>query len=665
LVPALEDLHWFDPSSLELIGQLLARAGDAPILIVGTQRPEWQSPWPMQIIDVPPLAGAQTGAIIATILGDAATPAVVAALVERSDGVPLFAEELAQTFLEQARLGGVGGVPSSLQDSMMARLDRLGASKRLVQLGALLGRSFSHDLIAAASDLEEAFLLPGLAEIVAGGILQRSGVPPRATYVFRHALLQDAAADSLLRQQYRRDNAMIAAVLRDRFPTLAESDPARVARHFAEAGEARDAAGWYRQAGLQAERRAAYREAEAAYERAIALAEPLAAAGDDDQLTAELYAELGRILQMTHGYAAPTTRRAINRARRPADAGRDKAFLRREREQFQAVLTRGAYGEARAGIESVMARWRGDPHDPDFLFFRLGALIQTGFFTGDLATVEQAFDEMTPWIDGPGRQQPAGNTISAIGIASLAAWWQGNPPLARSRAEMALAFAEATNDPYDRAMSLHYLSQLHLIERDPVSTAQVGARLQALAEAQGFAYLAALVRGPIAWSAAQTGQLTANAATMRKALDAMFAAGARIAGTTQLNRLAEVERLEGAFDAALATVERALVFNREEAVYRPASLLLRAQLRGAEDQESARTDLIEALALARAQGAHGIALPIANALARRWLAAGDTARARAVLLAELETGASGNAADVAERHELLAQLQPLPVAARR
>lgn len=664
LVLALEDLHWFDPSSLELISRLLARAGDAPILIIGTERPDWQPPWPARIIDLPPLGGDQIGAIVTAILGDAATPALVAKLVERSDGVPLYAEELAQSWIEQARRGGDAGVPVSLQDSIMARLDRLGSNKRLVQLGALLGRSFSHELIAAASELEEPFLLPGLADIVAGGILHRSGVPPRATYVFRHALLQDAAADSLLRQHYRRDNAAIAALLRDRFPALAAADPGRVARHFDEAGSAREAIGWYRRAGQQAQQRAAYREAEAAYGRALALAEPLAAAGDGEELAAEIYAEIGRILQITQGYAAPATRQAIGRARRPADQARDKAFLRREREQFQATLTRGAYAEARAAVAAVMARWQGDADDPDLLFFRLGAFIQTGFFTGDLASVERAFADMTPWIDGPGQQQPAGNTISAIGIAGLAAWWQGDPALARRRIEMALGFAEATNDPYDRAMSLHYLSQLHLIERDPVAAAEVGARLLALAEAQGFAYLAALVQGPIGWSAAQLGRGSDHARTMRATLDAMFAAGARIAGTTQLNRLAEVQLGEGAADAALATIEQALAFNPEEEIYRPASLLLRARMRATAAPAAARADLIEALALADAQGAHGIALPIGNALARLWLAEGEAAQARAALMAG-PAGPGGNADDLAARQALLARLQPLAVAAAR
>jgi tetratricopeptide (TPR) repeat protein len=663
LVLALEDLHWFDPSSLELIGQLLASAGDAPILVVGTQRPEWQSPWPAHVIDLPPLASSQSGAIIAAILGDVATPGVVAALVERADGVPLFAEELAQAWLDQVKLGGEGGVPASLRDSMTARLDRLGASKRLVQLGALLGRSFSHELIAAVSELEEAFLLPGLAEIVGSGILQRSGVPPRATYSFRHALLQDAAADSLLRQQYRRDNAGIAAMLRDRFPTLADGDPGRVAQHFAEAGCVSDAILWYRRAGVLARRRAAYREAEAAYHRAIALAEAQATAGVDDDLTSELYAELAPVLQFTHGYAAPQTVEAILRGQKSGKTVHDEETLPQDRELFQAMLTRGAYAEAMDFLATVLAAWQGDSDCPDLIFFRLGAHIQTAYFTGDLAGVERSFLQLAHRIDRHDVAQPTGTIISAFGIAGLAAWWRGDAPLAWQRMEEARAFAETTGDSYDQAKTLHYLSQLHTVAGDEAGAAQVGERLLAFATANGFSYLAALVHGPIGWSAARQGRSSGNAAVIRSMIDAQIAAGARIAVPRQLNLLAEVEYMEGNSAAALAVIEEALTFNPEERLYIPESLYWRAIIRAEAEPTAARDDLEEALRLARLQGGHGVALHIANTLAAHLMKTGATAEAEAVLMSIVMPPVERrHPADEQARRALLARLQPRALA---
>jgi class 3 adenylate cyclase/tetratricopeptide (TPR) repeat protein len=618
LVVALEDLHWFDPSSLDLVTQLLKAARKAPILIVATMRPDMALPWTdTPIIDVPPLARNDIASIINQIVAGGDADAAVATLVERSDGVPLYAEELAQAFVEQLRLGGaVAGVPASLKDSIMARLDRLGAHKRLAQIGALLGRSFSHEQIAAVTGLDEGFLTPGLATIVERGILQREGVPPRATYSFRHALLQDGAADSLLRQSHREINGRIADVLAGQFATMAGENPIRVAQHFAEAGRVAEAIAWYRRAGARAQRGAAYREAEAAYRLAISLSETRSAASGDDLAIGEIYGELGHILQLTHGYAAPTTVEAMEKAGRKGCGAHDAAFLRAAREHFQATLTRAAYGAAEAQVAALTRDWQGNPGDPDLLAFRLGARIQLGFFTGNLDAVEAAYAAFQDSSWRFAATQPAGNIISAMGVAAMAAWWEGRNQLANQRIAAVLLHAETGGDPYDLAMALHYQSQLQLCQNDPEAVAATAQRLHELAVAHGFAYLAALVRGPICWSAAQLGRGSDNAAVMRATLDAMFAVGALIAGTTQLNRLAEVELIEGRRDAALATIEEALVFNPEEVLYRPASLLIRAQLRAADDQLAARADLTEALALAETRGAHGIARRIADAMAR-------------------------------------------------
>lgn len=652
LVIVVEDIHWFDPSSLDLLALLRIRAGSAPLYVIGTIRPDAALPWPdVPVLDVASLGHSDIATIITEIIGDRhLTPQVQAALVARCDGVPLFAEEVAQAYLENLADGAaVMQVPSSLQDSMMARLDRLGSNKRLAQLGALLGRSFSHELIAAITGLDDAFLGPALAEIVSRGILHRSGVPPRASYAFRHALLQDAAADSILRKQFRRDHRHIGTILADR---MSDADPMRIAHHFAQAGARPEATAWYRRAGSRAISRAEYREAETAYRGAIAMAEADETVGDVEAL----YGELARILQMTRGYAAPetvdATRRAVTRA------GDTKAFtphLKEERRLWQAMLTRGEHIAAGVRADQTLARCDAEPGNDDRLLFALGAKLQVAFFTGDLAGAEHYFARAAALESRISHQQPPGNTVSALGVAAMAAWWQGRPDTAHSRIESALSFASITGNPYDLAMALHYKSQVHLCEADTTNAAITGQRLFALADAEGFSYLAALAQGPICWASAHSGATTGNAAKARAFLQQQIDAGARIAIPTQLNRLAEIEMREGDRDAALATIDHALAFNPEESLYRPASLLLRAQFCAARP-DLAEADLTEALSLINTMGARAVELPAATALAHLLHQRGDTAAAHACLAPVVRRTVGCNPRDHVAAASLLSQL---------
>lgn len=625
LVIAVEDLHWYDPSSLELLQRVVAAAADVPLYLVGTMRPECVLPWPadgVRVIDVPALAAADIAAIVGDIVaGTDSGGDSVAALVARCDGVPLYAEELAQAFVEHRKHGASGaGIPASLQDSIMARLDRLGPAKRLAQVGALLGRSFAHDMIAAVTGLDAAFLGPALAEIVSRGILHRDGIPPRATYTFRHALLQDAAADSMLRQQFRHDHHHIGATLAAHFPAIAADNPMRVAQHFAEAGAGPEALAWYRRAGTRAQGRAEYAEAETAFRRAIAIAEAQSATGDTDTL-ADLYGELGRILQLTRGYAAPEAVAATARAMRAPDTGTSPGgasgavFLAEERRLWQASLTHGDYDAAGARADEVLARWEVDRSDDDLFMFAIGAQLQIAFFTGRLAEVEIHYARLTPVIDTVGRRQPPGNTLSAIGVHAMAAWWRGDTAAAHDRLALAFAFADASGNPYDRAMALHYQSQVHACAQDAAAAERVCLELQALAHDQGFAYLAALVEVPLGWARARRGIGSDNAARVRTSIESQIAAGARIAVSKQLGQLAETEFVEGDPEAARASLERALAYNAEERLYRPALLLQRARL--ATDAVAAETDLVEAVALARAMGTRAVERPAAAALAAR------------------------------------------------
>ena len=226
---------------------------------------------------VAPLSPEETAEIVRQVLGDVELgSASLSTLVERSDGVPLYAEELARGLAEHAANGlAVDIIPASLHDSFTARLDRLGGRKRFAQVGALLGRAFPHHLLAAVLNLPERDLRSGIDELVARQILHRDGLPPRATYTFHHALLQDVAAGSMLRQRRRDEHARIADVLVTRFAEDAAEQPEIVGHHFAEAGEPDAAIDWFARAGFRATERAEFQEAVVDYDRAIALLKTL------------------------------------------------------------------------------------------------------------------------------------------------------------------------------------------------------------------------------------------------------------------------------------------------------------------------------------------------------------------------------------------------------
>jgi predicted ATPase len=286
-----EDLHWSDPSTLELLGRLIEEAPSRRVLVLLTFRQEFAPPWGgrpgVSALALERLSPESTLAVVrGAAAGTRDLPGeVIELLVERADGVPLFAEELARSVVEAGVTGWSSAmadaspvplhIPSTLQDSLMARLDRLGPGKQVAQLAAVLGRTFGDTLIEAVSDLDPDTLREGLARLVDAEILHQSGQPPRVSYAFKHTLLQDTAYESQLRSRRRECHTRIARTLRERFPQRAAAEPEVVARHCAAGGLVAEAIEAYRQAGDQAVARFAYQEAQSYFAQALALLDKL------------------------------------------------------------------------------------------------------------------------------------------------------------------------------------------------------------------------------------------------------------------------------------------------------------------------------------------------------------------------------------------------------
>ncbi|MGT2504162.1 AAA family ATPase [Bradyrhizobium guangxiense] len=288
LILAIEDLHWVDPSSIELIGMLMERGVNVPLLLLATARTGYSPPWQLRKTDKSIVLGRlrddEIGEMIARSSNIDLTEDVVARIVRRSDGIPIFAEELLSFLLEGEQDPTPNDIPATLLDSLTARLDRLGPARRLAQIAAVIGREFDYALLRAVMPGSDHFVQAALDALVRADVIYMQGRPPRATYQFRHALIRDAAYEGLLKSERRELHAVVARTITEQFPALAAAQPASLARHWSEAAEVERAITTWRNAGQAALVRCAFKEAEEAFRQASALLERLSPSEERDRV---------------------------------------------------------------------------------------------------------------------------------------------------------------------------------------------------------------------------------------------------------------------------------------------------------------------------------------------------------------------------------------------
>jgi class 3 adenylate cyclase/predicted ATPase len=325
-----EDTHWIDPTSLEALGRAADRIRTLGVLLIVTYRPEFEPPWIGQshvtTLGINRLGEREIAAMIDGVTGNKLLSASVRQdIIERTDGIPLFVEEMTKAVLEAESEGDARqtaaavpssalAVPASLHASLMARLDRLGPAKEVAQIGAAIGREFSHALLAAVARKPEAELGSALDRLITAGLLFRQGVPPHATYLFKHALVQDAAYGTLLREQRRALHARIAEALESKFPEIAERQPELLARHCTEAGLIDKAAGLWGKAGQRSLARSALVEAAEQLTRALAQIATLPPTPALLREAIKLQVAFATVLFHVKGYASAETIAAFERA---------------------------------------------------------------------------------------------------------------------------------------------------------------------------------------------------------------------------------------------------------------------------------------------------------------------------------------------------------------
>jgi tetratricopeptide (TPR) repeat protein len=492
LVLLTEDLHWCDPSSLELLGRLIEQSATARVLLVVTARPEFTSPWPsrsnLTTMHLARLTRGKAREMVASLGGRALPADVVETLVARADGVPLYLEELTKPVLEPGAAQTIEAIPATLQDSLLARLDRLSTAKDVAQRAAVLGREFSYPLLAAVAGLDEAALRQGLARLVEAEILFGRGEPPRATYTFKHALVQEAAYASLLRRTRADLHRRVVEVLEARFPERVAAEPEVAARH-AEAAGLRDAAiAYFQRAGGQGQTRSAHEEAIGQFRRAIALA---ATAPDDAAQEANLQIGLGASLAAVRGHSHPETKAAYERARGLCDGAADPRPLAAALLGLSGFnILGGEFDRGAALAERVQAL--GEELGEEWLVVwglanAGGARYWQGRFADSLALVERAVarydaarDRATMFRLG---HDPA---VASLGYAGWTLCYLGRLDRALTRARDGVALARSLGDPFNLAMALFYETLVHWFRRDAATQRERAAETIALSDAQGF-----------------------------------------------------------------------------------------------------------------------------------------------------------------------------------
>ena len=431
---AWEDLHWADPTTLEVLGLVVEQAPTVPMLHVLTYRPEFSPPWPQRSHITPlvlnRLERPQVEALIAQRAGGKTLPAeVVQHIVAKTDGVPLYVEELTKMLLASALLREEAdqyvltgplrtvAIPDTLQDALMARLDQLNRAKEVAQLGAVLGREFAYELLQAIAPQDEDTLQAGLAQLVAAELLYQRGRPPRARYLFKHALIQDAAYASLLKSTRQQVHQQIAQVLEAQFPALVETQPELVAQHYTAAGCTEQAVVYWQRAGQQASDRSAHLEAISHVTTGIELLKTLPETPEHTQHALTLHIALGAALLMTKGQAAPEVEQAYTQARALCQqVGETPELVPVLFGLWRFYLVRPQLHTARELGETLL-RLAQQAHDPALAVIAHYALGSTWFWLGALPAARQHLEEGIARYTPDQRRAPAFRMGQDPGVA--------------------------------------------------------------------------------------------------------------------------------------------------------------------------------------------------------------------------------------------------------
>src|SRR5260221_4635362 len=575
-----EDAHWIDPTSLELLDLTVERVRSLPVLLIVTFRPEFQPPWAGQprvtMLALNRLDRHDRTALVAQIAGGKALPdEVVAQIAERADGVPLFVEELTKSVLESGLLheatdgyvldGALPpfAIPTSLHDSLMARLDRLASVRLVAQTGAAIGRQFSYGLLYAASRLPEDELQAALARLVASELVFQRGTPPDAVYAFKHALVQDAAHGSLLRSSRQQLHAQIVQALETDSPEMMETQPELFAQHYAEAGLVEQSVACWAKAGHRSAARSAMAEAAAQFQKGL---DQLVLLPDDQKRQRQelrFRSALSTVLHAVKGHAAPATGHAYAQAREVWEqAGSPSEYLGVPYGQCRYHTYRGELDLAQRLNEDLLRLSRRRDHSAGLVLAHYssgGNLSFTGRFASSRRHLEGVLALYDPISHGALVDQVGfhpqvvskaflGNVLFCLGFP--------NQGLARSNA--AIAEARSLAHPPSLAASLAVDVRLLSLVGENDALDELSKQLVSVATEQGFPYwraLGAIYRG---WVEVKNGHVAEGISLLRSGSVAYRVTGPELYVPHHIALLAAACEIAGQIEEAVTLLDDAL-----------------------------------------------------------------------------------------------------------
>jgi tetratricopeptide (TPR) repeat protein len=515
----------------------------------------------------------------------------------------------------------------------MARLDRLGPAKEVIQIGAVIGGEFSYELLHAVHPVGTEELQSALRNATDAELVYVRGIAPEATYQFKHALIRDAAYEALLKSRRRELHLQVARAIDEKFPTLKEAHPEVLARHWTEAGETELAIGEWSRAGKAAEARTAFAEALENYRQAIALVKLLPESPERELRKLELAESIIQPLLFTAGYSAPETIDAIEHAAVLAEKSGSLKQL------VDLMISRGAAynvggnfqaGAAVADRALELAMREGSPVN----IGRAHALqIHARFWVGDLAGVEKHFTAGRMFFENPDLMRLGVGGRMAFAVGSWNAWMLGRADVARERDARMLAAANTKpSDVANMAWSEFYAASLRTLMREYEKAELLAAHALELCEQHQFRYIAAAARAHLGYARSQLGHAAEGVELIRRGINDTLETGSRLMLSACTGYLAAVLEQRGAVFEALETLEQALQLYPDEIYYRPEIFRLRGELHLKTRQpDLAQADFRDSISLARSMGAKGWELRTTMSLARLLASQGRREEARTML----------------------------------
>ncbi|MGE0820607.1 MAG: AAA family ATPase [Candidatus Binatia bacterium] len=693
-----EDLHWADPSTLDLLQLLIAQLPTSRILMVLSARPEFTSPWPLRShitsLTLSRLGQADAETMVARVTrGKLLPPEVMQHIVSKTDGVPLFVEELTKMVLESGLVkeeeetfvltGPLTplAIPTTLQDSLLARLDRLSAVREVAQVGAVLGREFAPDLLQAVLAVDDDTLQQALDKLVDAEILYRRGAPPYVHYIFKHALIQDTAYQSLLPGRQQQYHQQVAQVLEEQFADLAEAQPELVAHHYTAAGNVSRAVPAWQRAGRVAIARSAFVEATKHLSRGLEVLSPLPETPERDQQELDLHSLLGPALMALKGYGAPEVEQSYARALILCRQGGETPRLVQVLLGLEMFyLTRGEVKTARELGEQCLALTQRANNPGRLLqahlllgnvLFQEGELVRAReHLLHGLSLYRERQQEMRHALQDPG--------VDCLVYLALVLWSLGYPEQALRASREAITLAEQLARPLSSAIALSFAAELHQFAHDPHAVLPKADAAIGIATEHDLPLWVAYGNIYRGWAWSRTGRTEEGVAQIKQGLTSSRATGAEVVLPWFLSMLADAYLACGAIAAGRATIAEAFtVMERKGERLAEAELyrikgeltLQQFQRQGAriqvadprplnpDPQGEAESYFRKAIEVAHRQSAKSWELRAAVSLGRLWYQQGRPSEARQLVRGCCEWFTEGAATtDLQEARRLLESL---------